>query len=85
MDTPYEDRQLFSHVMEMSLLSPAEVNDSGRLTLHIIEQVGNSLSLSLSVSLFFFVLIASRGQYFAHERYLEGLNHNRTYFVIISF
>lgn len=38
MDTPYEDRQLFSHVMEMSLLSPAEVNDSGRLTLHIIEQ-----------------------------------------------
>lgn len=38
MDTPYEDRQLFSHVMELSLLSPAEVNDSGRLTLHIIEQ-----------------------------------------------
>lgn len=46
MDTPYEDRQLFSHVMEMSLLSPAEVNDSGRLTLHIIEQERLTMPIS---------------------------------------
>ncbi|KAM0987715.1 hypothetical protein ACFX2I_011741 [Malus domestica] len=38
MDTPYKDRQSFSHVTGLLSLSSAEVSDPGSLTLHIIQQ-----------------------------------------------
>lgn len=39
MDTPYQDRQSFSHVTGLLSLSSAEVSDPGSLTLNIIQQV----------------------------------------------
>lgn len=41
MDTPYEDRQLFSHVTVLLSVSSAEVSDPGSLTHSIILQVIN--------------------------------------------
>ncbi|XP_034229469.1 65-kDa microtubule-associated protein 8 isoform X2 [Prunus dulcis] len=38
MDTPYKDRQSFSHVTGLLSLSSAEVSDPGSLTLNIIQQ-----------------------------------------------
>ncbi|KAF8040893.1 hypothetical protein BT93_B2957 [Corymbia citriodora subsp. variegata] len=38
MDTPYEDRQLSSHVTYMISVTPAEVSGPGSLTLNIIQQ-----------------------------------------------
>ncbi|CAL8993709.1 unnamed protein product [Prunus brigantina] len=38
MDTPYQDRQSFSHVTGLLSLSSAEVSDPGSLTLNIIQQ-----------------------------------------------
>lgn len=39
MDTPYKDRQLFSHVTGLLSVSSAEVSDPGSLTQKIIQQV----------------------------------------------
>ncbi|XP_057949573.1 65-kDa microtubule-associated protein 8 isoform X2 [Malania oleifera] len=39
MDTPYEDRQLFSHITDLLSASSAEVSTPGSLTLSIIQQV----------------------------------------------
>ncbi|XWS63852.1 hypothetical protein CRYUN_Cryun06bG0137100 [Craigia yunnanensis] len=38
MDTAYEDRYLFSHIIDLLSVSSAEVSDSGSLTLDIIQQ-----------------------------------------------
>ncbi|XP_022775652.1 65-kDa microtubule-associated protein 8-like [Durio zibethinus] len=39
MDTPYGDRYLFSHIIDLLSVSSAEVSDPGSLTLEIIQQV----------------------------------------------
>lgn len=39
MDTPYEDRQLFSHVTKLLSVSSAEISNPGSLTLDTIKQV----------------------------------------------
>jgi len=39
MDTPYRDRQSFSHVINLLSASSAEVSDPGSLTLEIVQQV----------------------------------------------
>ncbi|XP_052184244.1 65-kDa microtubule-associated protein 8 isoform X2 [Diospyros lotus] len=38
MDTPYEDCQLFSHIISLLSVSPAEVSSPGSITLDIIQQ-----------------------------------------------
>ncbi|WJX33443.1 hypothetical protein P8452_21651 [Trifolium repens] len=38
MDTPYRDRQSFSHVINLLSVSSAEVSDPGSLTLEIVQQ-----------------------------------------------
>lgn len=42
MDTPYEDRQLFSHITGLLSVSSAEISTPGILTLDIIQQVSPS-------------------------------------------
>lgn len=39
MDTPYRDRQLFSHVTSLLSTSSAEISTPGSLTLDLIQQV----------------------------------------------
>lgn len=39
MDTPYEDRQPFLHVANISLMTLAEISTPGSLTPDIVEQV----------------------------------------------
>ncbi|KAM0965465.1 hypothetical protein TB2_021032 [Malus domestica] len=63
MDTPYKDRQSFSHVTGLLSLSSAEVSDPGSLTLNIIQQAsinfdGNSLYRKRVITSFKFVLKA---------------------------
>lgn len=50
MDTPYEDRQWFSHVTVLLSVSSAEISTPGSLTLDTIQQVSSIHTINTDFS-----------------------------------